>query len=96
VYLGPLAEPGEVGKLSLRRQFSGIQGGHEVLEVSSGHGDPAGIAEWAGARPAGDDTRGEAGDLAWLRHFDDEDLALFAAVVRAAGLDGRSGGRWPR
>jgi hypothetical protein len=67
-----------------------------VRTVRSGHGDPGGVAEWAGARPAGDDIQGEVGDLGWLRQFDDEDLALFAAVVRAAGLDRHSGGRWPR
>jgi hypothetical protein len=67
-----------------------------VLNVRSGHGDPGGVAEWAGAGPAGDDMQGEVADLGWLRQFDDEDLALFAAVVRAAGLDGHRGRGWPR
>jgi hypothetical protein len=57
---------------------------YEVLEAVSLWHDRLNTADRARATPA--DTRAphDFGDLTWLRHFDDDDLATFVVEVRVA------------
>jgi hypothetical protein len=57
---------------------------YEVLDAVSRWHDRLDVAERARAKPPGDRTPLDFGELTWLRHFDDDDLATFIAEVRAA------------
>lgn len=57
---------------------------YEVLDAVSRWHDRLDVVEHALAKPAGERTPRDFGDLTWLRHFDDEDLETFLTEVRAA------------
>lgn len=57
---------------------------YEVLDAVSRWHDRLDVAEKALAKPSGDRVPRDFGDLTWLRHFDDEDLATFITELRAA------------
>jgi hypothetical protein len=57
---------------------------YEVLEAVSRWHDRLDVAERARAKPIKDRVPLDFGDLTWLRHLDDADLATFVAEVRAA------------
>jgi hypothetical protein len=57
---------------------------YEVLVAVSRWHDRLDVAERARAKPAEDRAPLDFGDLTWLRHLDDADLATFIAEVRAA------------
>lgn len=46
--------------------------------------DQLAVVDRARAKPAADRSPGDFGDLTWLRHLDDDDLATFAVEVRSA------------
>jgi hypothetical protein len=56
---------------------------YEVLEAVSRWHDRLDVVERAYAKPAAR-TASDFGDLTWLRHLDDDDLAQFLVEVRAA------------
>ncbi len=57
---------------------------YEVLDAVSRWHDRLDVAERALAKPRGQRIPRDFGDLTWLRHLDDEDLAVFIAELRAA------------
>src|SRR5260221_13073239 len=57
---------------------------YEVLDSVSRWHDRLDVAERALAKPRGQRIPRDFGDLTWLRHLDDEDLAVFIAELRAA------------
>lgn len=57
---------------------------YEVLDAVSRWHDRLDVAERARAKPASDRVPLDFGDLTWLRHLDNDDLATFVAEVRAA------------
>jgi hypothetical protein len=57
---------------------------YQVLEEVSRWHDRLDVADRALAKPASKRLPRDFGDLTWLRHFDDDDLATFIAEVRAA------------
>jgi hypothetical protein len=57
---------------------------YEVLEAVSRWYDRLDVVERARAKPAGERAPADFGDLTWLRHLDDDDLAQFLHEVRAA------------
>jgi hypothetical protein len=57
---------------------------YEVLDAVSRWHDRLDVAERARAKPREDRVPRDFGDLTWLRHFDDDDLAAFIAELRAA------------
>ena len=56
---------------------------YEVLDAVSRWHDRLDVAERALAKPRGQRIPRDFGDLTWLRHLDDEDLAVFIAELRA-------------
>jgi hypothetical protein len=57
---------------------------YEVLDAVSRWHDLLDIAERARAKPPEERVPRDFGDLTWLRHFDDDDLATFIAELRDA------------
>jgi hypothetical protein len=57
---------------------------YEVLDTVSRWHDRLDVAQRVLAKPPGDRVPHDFGDLTWLRHLDDEDLATFIAEMRAA------------
>ena len=57
---------------------------YEVLEAVSRWYDRLDVVERARAKPAADRVPADFGDLTWLRHLDDDDLAQLLHEVRAA------------
>jgi hypothetical protein len=57
---------------------------YDVLEAVGRWHDRLEIVERARAKPPGDRVASDFGDLTWLRHLDEDDLATFVAEVRAA------------
>lgn len=57
---------------------------YEVLESVSRWHDRLDVAERARAKPAQDRVPHDFGELTWLRHLDDDDLAVCLAELRAA------------
>jgi hypothetical protein len=57
---------------------------YEVLESVSRWYDRLDVVERARAKPAAERVPADFGDLTWLRHLDDDDLAQFLHEVRAA------------
>jgi hypothetical protein len=57
---------------------------YEVLEAVSRWHDRLDVAERALAKPSSGRVPRDFGDLTWLRHFDDDDLATFISELRAA------------
>jgi hypothetical protein len=57
---------------------------YDVLEAVSRWHDRLDIVERARAKPAADRRPHDYGDLTWLRHLDEDDLAAFIGEVRAA------------
>jgi hypothetical protein len=57
---------------------------YEVLDAVSRWHDRLDVAQHALAKPPGDRVPRDFGDLTWLRHLDDEDLATFIGELRAA------------
>jgi hypothetical protein len=57
---------------------------YEVLDAVSRWHDRLDVAERARAKPSSGRVPRDFGDLTWLRHFDDGDLATFISEVRAA------------
>jgi hypothetical protein len=57
---------------------------YEVLDAVSRWHDRLDVVERARAKPAGDRLPLDFGDLTWLRHLADDDLATFVAEVRVA------------
>jgi hypothetical protein len=57
---------------------------YEVLDAVSRWHDRLDIVERARAKPPEDRVPRDFGELTWLRHFDDDDLATFIAELRAA------------
>ena len=57
---------------------------YEVLDAVSRWHDRLDVAERALAKPSSGRVPRDFGDLTWLRHFDDDDLATFISEVRAA------------
>jgi hypothetical protein len=57
---------------------------YEVLDTVSRWHDRLEVVERARAKPASDRRPSDFGELTWLRHLDEDDLATFAAEVRAA------------
>ena len=57
---------------------------YEVLEAVSRWYDRLDVVERARAKPAAERAPADFGDLTWLRHLDDDDLAQFLQEVRAA------------
>ena len=57
---------------------------YEVLDAVSRWHDRLDVAQQALAKPPGDRVPRDFGDLTWLRHLDDEDLATFIGELRAA------------
>lgn len=57
---------------------------YEVLDAVSRWHDRLDVAERAFAKPREDRVPRDFGELTWLRHFDDDDLATFIAELRAA------------
>jgi hypothetical protein len=57
---------------------------YEVLEAVSRWYDRLDVVERARAKPAAERVPADFGDLTWLRHLDDDDLAQFLQEVRAA------------
>lgn len=57
---------------------------YEVLEAVSWWHDRLEMAERACKKPARDRVAQDFGDLTWLRHLDDDDLATFMVEVRRA------------
>jgi hypothetical protein len=59
-------------------------GHYDVLEAVGRWHDRLDVVERARAKPAPDRVARDYGDLTWLRHLDDDDLATFISEVRAA------------
>ena len=59
---------------------------YDVLEAVSRWHDRLDVVERARAKPAPDRVAHDYGDLTWLRHLDEDDLATFIGEVRAAVL----------
>jgi hypothetical protein len=57
---------------------------YEVLDAVSRWYDRLDIVERARAKPPEDRVPRDFGELTWLRHFGDDDLATFIAELRAA------------
>jgi hypothetical protein len=57
---------------------------YEVLEAVSRWYDRLDVVERARAKPSADRVPADFGELTWLRHLDDDDLAQFLQEVRAA------------
>jgi hypothetical protein len=57
---------------------------YAVLDAVSRWHDHLDTAQQALAKPADDRVPRDYGDLTWLRHLDDDDLATFIAELRAA------------
>jgi hypothetical protein len=57
---------------------------YEVLETVSRWYDRLDVVERTRAKPAGERLPADFGELTWLRHLDDDDLAQFLQEVRAA------------
>jgi hypothetical protein len=57
---------------------------YEVLDAVSRWYDRLDIVERARAKPPEDRVPRDFGELTWLRHFEDDDLATFIAELRAA------------
>jgi hypothetical protein len=57
---------------------------YEVLETVSRWYERLEVVERARAKPAADRVPADFGELTWLRHLDDDDLAQFLREVRAA------------
>lgn len=76
----PRSRPGIMGLVLLPARH------YDVLETVSRWHDRLGIVERARAKPPSDRVASDFGDLTWLRHVDDDDLAEFVTEVRAAVL----------
>ncbi|MPZ26663.1 MAG: hypothetical protein GEV12_09440 [Micromonosporaceae bacterium] len=57
---------------------------YEVLETVSRWHDRLAVVDRVRAKPAADRDISDFGDLTWLRHLDDADLATFVSEVRSA------------
>jgi Family of unknown function (DUF6247) len=57
---------------------------YEVLDAVSRWHDRLDVAQQALVKPPGDRVPRDFGDLTWLRHLDDEDIATFITELRAA------------
>jgi hypothetical protein len=57
---------------------------YDVLDAVSRWHVRLDVAERARAKPTNDRVPHDFGDLTWLRHFDDDDLASFIAELRVA------------
>lgn len=55
---------------------------YEVLEAVSRWGDRLGVVERAQTKSRTERTPADFGDLTWLRHFDEDDLAEFVSELR--------------
>ncbi|MGH3907885.1 MAG: hypothetical protein ACRDTE_27465 [Pseudonocardiaceae bacterium] len=55
---------------------------YEVLEAVSRWGDRLGVVERARTKSRTERTSADFGDLTWLRHFDEDDLAEFVSELR--------------
>jgi hypothetical protein len=70
---------------ALRRRVFPLPARHyEVLEAVGRWYDRLDVVERARAKPAAERAPADFGDLTWLRHLDDDDLAQFLQEVRAA------------
>jgi uncharacterized secreted protein with C-terminal beta-propeller domain len=57
---------------------------YQTLDTVSRWHDRLAVVDRARAKPAPDRGPSDFGDLTWLRHLDDDDLATFVAEIRAA------------
>lgn len=57
---------------------------YDVLETVSRWHDRLEVVQRARTKPASERVPSDFGDLTWLRHLDDDDLATFLTEVRAA------------
>lgn len=55
---------------------------YELLEAVSHWGDRLGVVERAQTKSRTERTPADFGDLTWLRHFDEDDLAEFVSELR--------------